>query len=794
MRERQRTKPLAAYLFALLCTGALLCGLAPSAWADEAAGASSAPIDVSVFDAQTGAANEDAAYTYSAADGLAHITASPAADTSVLRVDEGSVLPEAASSAQAAAESANGNTAESAQPEAAESADGSAAEASTDAVWAAESPAVASRAQAPSNNQADPAADVATDEGDETLAAPTADSAPETTPDADPLDLPSYYDSRLLGLISPVRLQDPWGACWAFGSLAAMEANLVKQGLIAQDSHLSARHLIYFAGTPVGQEAKTQAGEGQHPSDILVSLYRDNAVFEMGGHALEVASAISSGEGVVLEMAYPYQNDEGYVSSFGQSYSTDGTWSLDESARYRATYGLRNMLRFPNVGTHVATGEETTYALDYYALDAVKQAIVDYGAVSVSYRSYRNYDFYSHFDAVNATFFTNSSTLVDHDVCVVGWDDNFPREKFTTGLNGTLPEGNGAWVVKNSWGAASNSFPNYGTFGVDGYCYISFFDRSIQGFTAWDMMSLDGEEATKITNQYDYMGQRSNAETRVTDYTPTSYANVFTAQVNQAVRAVSVNTYAPNTEVSIQIYALSAPAGNGVVDPTDGILLASKQLTIDWGGYHRVALDAPALVNSGQRFAVVVSMVETDKGGNKTAVASIEAGNNAASMATYGLTHYDTVIVNPGETSVLVDHDEDSATPSIWMDGAEYAILVQSRARDAAYYGNANIKAFADPYGEPGPQPDPQPDPEPTPPAPSPEPRPAPSPVPAPAEQSANGELLQPPVPSVGAKAAAATPSTGDTAPLQVVFLFLISAAALITASKQRIGAAVCEK
>ena len=41
--------------------------------------------------------------------------------------------------------------------------------------------------------------------------------------------LPKSYDSRKLGLITPVRNQNPWGTCWAFGALSAGEASLIKK-------------------------------------------------------------------------------------------------------------------------------------------------------------------------------------------------------------------------------------------------------------------------------------------------------------------------------------------------------------------------------------------------------------------------------------------------------------------------------------------------------------------------------------------------------------------------------------
>ena len=509
--------------------------------------------------------------------------------------------------------------------------------------------------------------------------------------------LPSFYDARDDNLISPVRLQDPWGACWAFGSLAAIEANLVKQGLISQDTHLSPRHLIYFAGTPA-EDIGAQTGEGQHPADELVALYGENAVFEMGGHAQEVASAISTGEGVAFEADFPYQNDEGFIGGNGASYASDGTWTLPEDDRYTSAFTLLNMHRLPSPGGYSSGDDLSEVQMDFDALDAVKQAILDYGAVSASYCSYRGEDGQAnYYDAEHATFFTNETTDIDHDICIIGWDNDYSRLNFTTGKDGSYPEGDGAWIVKNSWGASTGSFPNKANWGDGGYFYLSYFDRSVTGFTAWEMAARSTSDAEEIINQHDYMGQRSNSETRVTYAAPRAYANNFVAETDQLVKPVSVNTYAPRTEVSIRLYLLPDDAGSsGVVVPTRGKLLASKDVVCDWAGYHRIALDGSYLVREGQRFSVVVSMVEVDAAGNRVYVASIEAANNKNMLSDYGLSHYDTVICNPGETSVLVT----IGGKTRWIDGAEYAAMLHDIAIDEAYFGNACIKVFSDYYYE----------------------------------------------------------------------------------------------
>lgn len=515
--------------------------------------------------------------------------------------------------------------------------------------------------------------------------------------------LPSRFDAREQGWVTDiVRNQDPWGTCWAISALEAMETNLLKQGKTLKDS-FSVRQLVWSAGTPLTSSSKVSAaqsgiqpkqlqaqiGEGQIASPDLQDVYDTNAVFEMGGNYFVVYQAVASGRGPVWEASAPYKNDEGIQA--GNSYAASGTWTLGEAMRFGNVAQLRHAHVLPVPANYDAGSKPEDFTFNEEALAAVKRAIQEYGSVAIAYDSASQY----YNDAYN-TWFSDDSRGNGHGVQIVGWDDSIPREWFTTGTYG-LPEGDGAWIVRNSWGAADQDFPNENDWGDGGYFYLSYYDRSAQMYVAYDMMLSTDADATDVINQHDYLGQMSQASARLQSVgTELVSANVFTVEQDQNLKAVSADTYAPGTRVTVQVYLLSADAANpskGTNDPTKGTLLEEKTVTFDFGGYHRIQLDKTHRILKGQRFAVVERIIEPDG----TFIANMEAGNSYEAMQQWGYYHHDTVVVNPGESYVFaaLTDDEDPT----WRDAVDVAAFLTEQSSVNTPYGNILIKAFSDATG-----------------------------------------------------------------------------------------------
>ena len=156
---------------------------------------------------------------------------------------------------------------------------------------------------------------------------------------------------------------------------------------------------------------------------------------------------------------------------------------------------------------------------NYTDNDAIKEAIIKYGGVVTSIYSTGSSNQYS--TKVNQN---------NHAVCIVGWDDNYSRNKFST-----KPPGDGAWIVRNSWG------PSWGFY--NGYFYVSYYDAGIARAgaknTAFTFILNDTVKYDK-NYQYDIGGK--------TDFflcanTEIWFKNLFNATDDEYLTAVSTYFY-----------------------------------------------------------------------------------------------------------------------------------------------------------------------------------------------------------------------------------------------------------
>lgn len=113
--------------------------------------------------------------------------------------------------------------------------------------------------------------------------------------------------------------------------------------------------------------------------------------------------------------------------------------------------------------------------------DTLKDNIINNGAIAVYYYSIESCyskDMISYCDDKDSSLGTSDQP---HIVAIVGWDDNYSRDKFDGSVK---PKKNGAWLCKNSWGS---DYQDNGYFWISYECSgTQFYQFIMQDNSAYD--------------------------------------------------------------------------------------------------------------------------------------------------------------------------------------------------------------------------------------------------------------------------------------------------------------------
>ena len=417
-------------------------------------------------------------------------------------------------------------------------------------------------------------------------------------------------------------------------------------------------------------------------------------------------------------------------------------WSVDESLRFSGQQLEHSSLLPP-----IAAGDPETgaYVFNINGLNAIKNELVSGRAVSVGFRadqsfpgdkpvkgSYVNfvdeqgniadniysaaywchYTYDKEYDPNDPNSINKDlGDLANHAVTIVGYDDNFPKEYFYD-PNGTIG-GDGAFIVKNSWGSEDT----YGVWGNngDGYFYISYYDQSIDEIETFDFSftlteNTDKDLYTAINPQmYDFMVTNKYG---TVVYNQGAMANIFNCDFDQRLYATGYVSTSCNETVTYCVVELD----EDYETPEDGELLCVKTETYPYAGYHRVTFDEPMYFKEGTKYAIIVIAQREDgyyavsfknNANRKYAEAKCEEKRNDYIMEygndegflPYGI-NYSNGVVNKGE-SYFYAGDE-------WLEWSEIIDAIHTYAADVnninegvfpadkTDFDNFSIQAFTD--------------------------------------------------------------------------------------------------
>lgn len=364
--------------------------------------------------------------------------------------------------------------------------------------------------------------------------------------------VPSSYDSRTLSAVTSVKDQGEYGACWAFSSISVAETSLIKEypkTYNVNNTDLSETHLAYFTFANAYDKLKLTKGD--------YAVLNNSDFLNTGGNLYFSTFTLARWFGVADESVAPYE--KAYPSM-----------KLSNSVAYSNNKAiLENAL-------WVSMNDKTT----------IKKLIMQYGSCGASY--YHDDLF---INPSTAAYYQRISSIGNHSITIVGWDDNYSRSNFG-GILGisSKPSNNGAWLVKNSYGSE---------YGNDGYIWISYKDKSLYYD---DAVFFDFTTTDEYDRNYQYDGSCAFASYY---YKNKIYmSNIFTSSENEVLKAISFFSDSSGVTYKYQIYKYVTDKTN----PKSGTAVfdSFQNCTPTYAGYHMVELPFDVQLNKGENFSVVI--------------------------------------------------------------------------------------------------------------------------------------------------------------------------------------------
>ena len=331
---------------------------------------------------------------------------------------------------------------------------------------------------------------------------------------------PSKYDLREKGRATTVKNQGSLGTCWASASVSALETALLPE----ESVQFSVDHMTL----------KNSFAQAQN----------DGGEYTMG------MAYLTAWQGPVYEADDPY----------GDGKSPDG---------------LKPVKHVQEI--QVIEGKD---------FEKIKEAVFKYGGVQTSiYSALRSSQSQSEFynSSKNAYCYIGTEKP-NHDVVIIGWDDNYSKDNFSVSL-----EGNGAFICVNSWGDS---------FGDDGLFYVSYYDSNIGIHNVVYTRVEDNDNYDNIyqSDLCGWVGQLGY------ECDTAYFSNVYTAQSDEELK--SVGFYATGKDTSYEIYYVDN--FEGTESFCNKVYLQSGKFTNE--GYYTVDLNKAVNMAEGKKYAIIVKI------------------------------------------------------------------------------------------------------------------------------------------------------------------------------------------
>lgn len=330
--------------------------------------------------------------------------------------------------------------------------------------------------------------------------------------------LPPQYDLRNRQRAPKVKNQGPYGTCWAFAALSSMESALLPEEM----QEFSPDHM-----------------------SIQNSFVLEQAA---GGEYTMGMAYLTSWQGPVYEKDDPYGDGE----------------SRDDLKAVK----------------HV----QEVQLIEGKDFEKIKESVFKHGGVQTAiYSALTDAQSYSpHYNPDKSAYCYMGAEKPNHEIMIVGWDDNYPKENFSTEV-----EDDGAFLCQNSWGDG---------FGEEGVFYVSYYDVNIG---IHNVVYTGIEEPGNYDRIYQsdlcgWVGQIGYNMDSIFG------ANVYTAQSGELLQAAGF--YATGKETSYEVFISKDFKGADSLEKR----IKVAEGNVANAGYYTVKFDQDIRVEPGEKYAVIL--------------------------------------------------------------------------------------------------------------------------------------------------------------------------------------------
>ena len=340
----------------------------------------------------------------------------------------------------------------------------------------------------------------------------------------------SYFNLNDYQMVTSVKNQGESNACWAFASIASLESAILKTYNQTQD--FSENHL-------------------------------KNIIHKYNLNGTDVES--NSGSSLLRPI--------NYMLSW-----TDPVNDMDDPFYEQSTLSSNTSSTF-----HV---QDVVFINPYDGINPeyIKENILKYGALFSEFNFEGKCDLnltmlgdnYYVYNTIN--YYNPAFINPNHAITIIGWDDDYSRNNFNN--SGNIPEADGAFIIKNSWGT---------DFGLNGFNYVSYYDKSIgiNGFIAFDL-----ENQCNYSNIYQH--ETCSVSAINTNSTEASILNNYQSHNNEQIQAVGT-FFDKESNYTVTIYK-------------NNLEQYTQEGNISTAGYHTIKLKQYVPVNTGDNFTVMLKL------------------------------------------------------------------------------------------------------------------------------------------------------------------------------------------